>query len=447
MKRLLLILAASNVGLFAQCSGYSVSINGTVAQVTASIVNFPVVVKLTDTRFKTLANGGDVNSGNGYDICFSDTGNTVSYPLWLISYDGTNGIINFRFKIPSLSSSSTTAFKVWLGNASVTMNQSSTTTFDSSFASIWPLTEATNPYIDVTANGKNSTSGTYPTQKTSGCALGLGDFCQTFAAASSQFITAPNGVTTGTQTTISSWVQVGSLTGSNLAIFDNRANGATDGCVLYLDSTAHGAFFCLNIGTVTAAAAINDGSWHHVAGVLCVGCGGITLYVDGVSQGNLATGGFSGFAAGNARIGSAYSNTAFWSGAMEEVRFSSAGRAAAWIAAESANMANPAGFVLIAGGGGSGTFTISPVAVPNNNAAPLALTLTGVGTSWASQTFTISGCGTKSSQVIDSATSVRLYITTNATVCTATVSDGTINSTVPIGPFGSGTGAIFVTSH
>lgn len=442
MKRLLLF-SLLPCAAFAQCSGYSTFITATIPAQTTTLTNFTVIVKQTDARFKQTGSGGNMTSANGYDICYADTGNATSYKFQTFIYNGTQGIVNARVNIPTVNSGGTTQFRIYVGNASVTTYQGSTLAWDSNFAQVYPLLAASSPYNDVTANAQTSTGGTDPVQTSPG-ALGTGDFYEAFTASSSQYIQVPNNLPTG-DGTMSIWFNLGALTGAPEQFIDNRVNGSGLGCTLATDGTAHLFAACGANGPITAAGASNDGQWHH--GALTIQGNTLRLYLDGVQQA-MSTTAWAGFTTGNAYIGRSYTSIHYVTGGLEEARISSSVRSAGWIASEAANMANPATFVTLSGGG-SGSFTISPVAVPTNNVAPLVLTLTGVGTTWAAQTFTISGCGTKTGQVVDSTTSVRLLITTDATVCTATVSDGTISAQVPIGPFGggSGTGAIFVTSH
>ena len=80
------------------------------------------------------------------------------------------------------------------------------------------------------------------------------------------------------------------------------------------------------------------------------------------------------------------------------------------------------------------SFTISPTTIPANHAGNITLTLTGVGTLWSSNTFTLSGVSgvTKVSQTINSNTSVTLVATTGSGTGTLTVSDGTYAATTTI---------------
>jgi hypothetical protein len=82
----------------------------------------------------------------------------------------------------------------------------------------------------------------------------------------------------------------------------------------------------------------------------------------------------------------------------------------------------------------AGTFSIAQTTIPANHAGNISITLTGVGTTWSSNTFTPSGVANvvKVSQVIHSMTSATLVVTTGAGTGTLTVSDGTKTATTTV---------------
>lgn len=77
----------------------------------------------------------------------------------------------------------------------------------------------------------------------------------------------------------------------------------------------------------------------------------------------------------------------------------------------------------------------SPSSIPANHAGNITITLTGTATSWAAQTFTVSGVTgvTKVSQNITSSTAATLVVTTGSSTGTLTISDGTLSTTITVG--------------
>ena len=83
----------------------------------------------------------------------------------------------------------------------------------------------------------------------------------------------------------------------------------------------------------------------------------------------------------------------------------------------------------------SASFTLSPNQVDNKRAKTFYVDLLGNGTSWTSgTTVTISGVSgtSKVSQIFNSATWIRLNLTTSSATGTATVSDGTLSASLTV---------------
>ncbi len=131
-------------------------------------------------------------------------------------------------------------------------------------------------------------------------------------------------------------------------------------------------------------------------------------------------------------------------GIVDELQISNVARSADWIAAQYNNQSAPGSFYAVGSEAGvtSTSFTASPIAVPTSNAASIVISLSGVGTTWSAETFTISGVSgvTKISQNISSGTAATVLITTSTTSGTLTISDGTISTTIAVGLSGSGGG-------
>ena len=80
------------------------------------------------------------------------------------------------------------------------------------------------------------------------------------------------------------------------------------------------------------------------------------------------------------------------------------------------------------------SFTISPTTIPANHSGNITLTLSGLGTSWSSNIFTLSGLAgvTKVSQTINSATSATVVLSTGSGTGTLSISDGAISNTTTV---------------
>ncbi len=125
----------------------------------ANSTDFPVLISRTDADLKVTGSGGHVTNSNGYDIAFySDSALTTALSFELERYVSTTGEIQFWVKVPTLSSSVDTVIYMAYGDSGITTNQSSTSTWSSSFQAVYHLKDGTTlSGVDSTANAYNGT--------------------------------------------------------------------------------------------------------------------------------------------------------------------------------------------------------------------------------------------------------------------------------------------------
>ncbi len=114
-----------------------------------------------DADLKVVGSGGYVQSANGYDIRpFSDITLTTTLDYELVFYDGTTGSLEMHVRIPTLSHTSDTVIYLGFGDASLTTDGSTTSTWDSSNKGVWHFKDGTSLTLtDSTSNG-HTASGT-----------------------------------------------------------------------------------------------------------------------------------------------------------------------------------------------------------------------------------------------------------------------------------------------
>lgn len=343
MRMLLLLLAA--LPAWAQCSGYSNSIPAQFEQVTANLSNYPAVISITSKLLATTANGG-LSQSTGFDICFSDLPNLVSFPIQIRSYIATGTLLAV---VKASLALAPTNVLLWIGKGSVS-DPSSTSVWDSGFMQVYPLQETCTPggstascFKDATATGNNSTTGNYPTQT-----AGLVGNAQSFNG-SANYIKIVNALTAGTTATVSAWGKIASIAGVQYWIFTNGNNASSKGFIFdYALTTGFTNLFFAGSVQASGNAGLADGNWHFVTGTLTASPATVTMYVDGVQQGSIVTGTFTGFVAGNSEIGAgAFGAGAigdFLTGTLQEIRVSNVARSAAWIAADYDSFHSPTTF-------------------------------------------------------------------------------------------------------
>jgi hypothetical protein len=185
--------------------------------------DFPVGIIVTDARFKSVGNGGHVQSSSGFDLRpYADTSATTAYTFELVSYDPTTGRIEMWVKVPTLSHTVDTPIYLFYGDAGITTDGSSTSTWNSAYKGVWhfgtasslSLADSTSHGNTITNNGATATTG-----KVGGGAA--------FVGASSQSASMPIDFTGSPLVAMSFWLNQASFNNSDLMALEFTANTNT----------------------------------------------------------------------------------------------------------------------------------------------------------------------------------------------------------------------------
>jgi prepilin-type N-terminal cleavage/methylation domain-containing protein len=111
------------------------------------LTNFPVLVSMTLTDLATVANGGNVQSANGYDIVFTDNDNTqLDHEIEL--YNPVSGQIVMWVHVPILGATADTEIRMYYGDNSITVSQENVDgVWDANYAGVWHMAE--DPSVDT----------------------------------------------------------------------------------------------------------------------------------------------------------------------------------------------------------------------------------------------------------------------------------------------------------
>lgn len=102
----------------------------TFAAPTASLTNFPVLVRLQNDRMKKR-----ISSEYGYDVAFRQNETNLAFDLDF--YDASTGTGAWWVQVPSLPSNTTSTIRMVYGDSSVTTNQSSPATVWADYAYVY----------------------------------------------------------------------------------------------------------------------------------------------------------------------------------------------------------------------------------------------------------------------------------------------------------------------
>lgn len=323
---------------------YKATITVDYTKVPSTQTDFPVLVALTDTTLKTVANGGQVQNANGYDIRFySDSSLTAALSFELESYTGTTGAIVFWVKIPSLSSSSPTVFYMGYGDASLNTNASSTAVWDTNFKGVWHLKDGSSLVLtDSTANAANGTNVNTVTP-----IAGQVDGAAHFVAASSQLIVGTMAHVS-LPATLRCWFKL-TNTGNHRA-FIATAEGATNNGMRTKVNDANNPGFTLGgVADYAMTAAVTSGTWYYFSADINANNGTVNHRLG--TTGSLTTesaaiGTLSGTNNIDFAIGARSDNSGdLMNGDIDEVRISNVQRSADWITTEFNNEKDVAAFL------------------------------------------------------------------------------------------------------
>jgi hypothetical protein len=131
---------------------------------TSDLINFPVLISLTDIGLKTSSNCGYVQNSNGYDIIFSDSTQTTVLDHEIEKYDGASGGLVAWVRVPTLSATSDTTIYLHFGHSSVCgATENPTNVWDSNYKGVWHLNESVSnestggTHYDSTSNNNDGT--------------------------------------------------------------------------------------------------------------------------------------------------------------------------------------------------------------------------------------------------------------------------------------------------
>ncbi len=298
-------------------------------QVPSAQTDFPILISVTDTRFKTVANGGHVKNANGYDIRpYSDaTLLTAITGYELERYNASTGEVIMNVKRSSVVDGLVTY--LGYGDSSLVADASSTATWSNGFLGVYHLGDGTTLNVNSSTGLNNGTN--HGATATTGQIDGAGGF----ASASSQYIDCGIGMNPSAAT-LSAWVKATSFPNAY-----NAMAGSNNGAFVELFVKSTGKLACFVTGAAgivsydgTGSHTLLVGTWYYLT-MIYDSTSGLIGYVNASSDGTAAQRGPITTTGARFDIGQDPQNAGrFWNGLLDEVRFSNAARSPDWITVE-----------------------------------------------------------------------------------------------------------------
>ena len=317
------------------------------------LLEFPLLISLVDANLK-VGGGGYVQNSNGYDIVFTDSTQATRLDHEIEHYNAATGEIEMWVRLPRLSYTTNTVIYCYFGNPGISTSQENKTgVWDYDYLATYHLQQSTgtaNSLIDSTQHANPATP--YTTYNTvAGNLATTGEIAggQAFNG-SSYGASAPNTSTNnigGTNTlTLSAWVKR-AASNSVGSIVTHGGHGSSGGYTLAVGVTPASTnqikltkFGVVDIAVGTMPA---DTNWHYI--VECGDGSGTYAYVDGAISGTSSD--HTNWNAFSTVFEIGAGESAYWNGAIDEVRLSQVRSSAGWIATEYANQGSPSTFYTV----------------------------------------------------------------------------------------------------
>ena len=340
---------STTAGWYNASWGYRTKITIDHTKVPSTQTDFPVLISKTDTRFKTVANGGHMGNAGATDLVITSSDGTTKLNHQIEYYVATTGEIVAWVKVPSLSSSTDTDLYLYYGNAGVADQQNVTGTWNSNFKQVLHVSDGTTLSVtDSTGNynGTNSSS-TATAGQIDGAAA------QTGGAYISNGATLYTMIGGSTSHTISFWFNMTSYSGGDQYVWDfDTALGLGAFMNIALDNQIQWGYN--GAGSYRTYSAISPtmtaGTWHYVVAQKTASGSNAKLYVDGTLQTGTGSGGTIGdpqnTGSSGGQWGRYHTSTSLANdGKIDEMRIMNIATSADWITTEYNNQSAPSTFI------------------------------------------------------------------------------------------------------
>jgi hypothetical protein len=353
MKRiaflLFLIVASQAYGAF----GFYRTVTVDHTKVPSTQTNFPILVNFTNASLKTIGNGGKVQNANGYDIRpYTDSALTTAITGYeLERYNATTGEVVMWVKLASLSSSVDTIIYLAYGDATISTDGSSATTWDANYKAIYHLKDGTTLSGTDSTTGNNGTINNTPAATTGQIDGAM--HCVGVDVDGLYPLANPADFPVATAFTVSGWFKPVSAAINYIGVMwgefaNNGPHLQTDGAGTW-GIRIWGGTNC-DGGTTTA------GAWQYVVGTY----DGTNLrcYVNGSLTGGPTAATPTTSSSPTAAIGFTLVGSNPFDGDIDEVRISNSARSTDWVTTDYNSQNSPGTFFTLGSetpvGGASG---------------------------------------------------------------------------------------------
>lgn len=322
------------------------------AKVGAAVTDFPILLTEANLPAEMLDADGvqDVLSGGG-DLRFTtNPDGTGALACEVVTCTtGATPAVEVWVEVPALATGADTILYCWWGNAAaaqpaVTATNGRNAVWSNGFVAVWHLGEdaggSAPQFTDSTGAGNHATAGNFADGAVTTGRIGTA----TLFDGSDDHAAVPHaaGFNQTTTLTLSAWAYPASLSDGRRIL--QKGNSDQQYRFRILDSGAR--FSSAGVAGATSAA-LATGTWQHLSATY--DSAAIRIYVDGAQSATVAATEALPTSSDPFHIGAKSPTevaSTFFSGRLDEARFSSMARSAGWLLTEYTNQSDPATFAI-----------------------------------------------------------------------------------------------------
>lgn len=295
-----------------------------------NLIDFPVLVRLEDGVNCDFADF----QNDGGDIRFIDADGSTVLAYEIEGWD-VAGVSYLWVKVPQIDAGSVTDYiTLYYGNTTVANGQTPADVWNSGYAAVYHLNDATTSTIlDSTSNNNDGAKKAAGEPVEAAGAIGSG---QTFDGNDDYILVADSAslnLHTAGLITIEAFVKPNTFPATTERIVAKHNGTSTRSFDFGIESTAKPTFFTAASG-VTSTRALADGNWQNTAVSFTDPGNSVIFYLDGVSEAGIAMANVFSNTTGQPMVIGNFSGLARnFKGTIDELRISNVVRSADWVEA------------------------------------------------------------------------------------------------------------------
>jgi hypothetical protein len=302
-------------------------------KVDGNLDNFPVLISITDADLAADA------QDDGDDIAFTDN-NGTQLCHEIENFNGSNGTLIAWVRVPTLHDNENTVIYMYYGNPSASNQENAEGVWDGDFMMVQHLQETSGTHYDSTSNNKDAAPNGTPIQDVAGKIDGGLEF----EKVNNEYIKTSTNLDTSNQFTIELWANL-TNTGNYQTVFYQGKSGSWQELITISSSGNLSSWFEGGTYGLDTTYDWSFGSWHYVT--IVYDGNAVTVYEDGSAATSPVTTQYNAADPQYWHTGDRDDANQPLDGGIDEYRFSTTARSAAWIKTSYNNQDIPSTFYSV----------------------------------------------------------------------------------------------------